>query len=148
MRAWMDWIGTAIIFISIGIILAGLADRTAPFKLISATVPAGKPGETITFDARVWRDIGHECSVTMYRYIFHSGGKRADLEPQVYSHETLKLMEFKTPGQMSPQIVIPADAAPGEDAYLASTLRYVCNKYHVLLPVDVHTTLPFTVLPP
>ena len=145
---WIESIAKACTFIAAGILLAGFSDRTPPFRLISSTVPQGVPGATITFDAQVWRDIGHECSVTMYRYVFHSGGRRVDHEPQVFGYEVLRAMEYTTPGRMAPQIVIPIDAEPGKPARMDSTLRYTCNKYQKIFPVDVHTSLPFVVLPP
>jgi hypothetical protein len=145
---WLEWIGTGIIFISVGIVLAGLADRAPPFKILSLSHPAGIPGERITFDARVWRDLGRDCSVTMYRSVFHSGGKRTDLVPQFYSAEFIRHMERMSPGVMRPEIEIPENATPGQDAYVSSTLRYVCNQYQHLLPIDVQTVMPFAVLPP
>ena len=145
---WVEWIGTATIFVSLGIIAAGLADRAPPFGVVSVVTPSGPPGAVIRFDAQVWRDTGRKCSVTMYRSIFHSGGQRVDIEPQFFSADSIGEMERKTPGRMQPEIHIPDYAVPGKDAYLDTRLRYVCNRYQELLPVDVHLIMPFVVTPP
>jgi hypothetical protein len=131
---------------SIGIVLAGLANRATPFKVIEAAVPAGPPGGVVTFEARVWRDAGRQCSATMYRSIFHSNGKRLDIAPQFFSAAEIAAMERKTPGMMRPQIQIPPDAQPGADSYMSTRIRYVCNPYQTLLPIDVHVVQPFTVI--
>ena len=145
---WVEWIGTATIFLSLGIIGAGLADRAPPYGLVDVVVPSGPPGAFIKFDARVWRDTGRKCSVTMYRSIFHSNGKRIDMDPQFFSDASIQAMEVKTPGRMQPEIQIPIYAEPGKDAYLDTRLRYVCNRYQTILPIDVHTVMPFVVTPP
>lgn len=145
-RRWIEWIGTATIFMSIGIGLAGLADRAPPFRVIDAVVPAGAPGETIVMEAHVWRNTARRCSATMYRSIFHSGGKRVDLAPQFFGPEDIVTMDLKSPGLMRPEIEIPENAEPGRDAYMSSRLRYVCNQFQVLLPIDVNIVQPFTVL--
>jgi hypothetical protein len=144
---WVEWLGTATIFMSLGIVLAGIADRRPPFRVIESTVPAGVPGEKIVFESRVWRDT-RPCSVTMYRSIHHSDGRRLDMDPQFFAPEDIATMERKTPGFMRPQIEIPPDAKPGADAYMSTRLRYVCNPYQVILPVDVHVIQPFSVIAP
>jgi hypothetical protein len=133
---------------SVGIALAGLADRSPPFKVVEAVTPAGPPGGRIVMEARVWRDTGRNCSATMYRSIFHSGGTRVDLPPQFFAAEDIARMERKSPGLMRPEIEIPANAIPGADAYMASRLRYVCNQFQVWLPIDVNIVQPFQVIAP
>lgn len=147
-KTWIEWIGTAVIFLSSGIVLAGLADREPPFRLIEASAPIGAPGEKITFDARVWRAVGRHCDVVMYRSIFHSDGKRVDQEPQFFSSLTIEQMEKQTPDRMQPQIEIPVDAEPGKPAYVSMRLRYTCNKYQTLLPIVVEANMPFVVRAP
>jgi hypothetical protein len=143
---WAEWIGTATIFMSIGIVLAGLANRAPPFRLVEAAAPAAMPGETVTFEARVWRDTARQCSVNVYRSVFHSNGKRVDLDPQFFEAADIAAMERKTPGMMMPQVQIPADAVPGADSYLSTRLRYICNVYQTLLPIDVQFVQPFSVI--
>lgn len=147
---WRFIENTAKVFtlVAVGIVLAALADRAPPFKVIEAMAPAGVPGSKITMEARVWRDAGRRCSATMYRSIFHSGGKRVDLEPQFFGPEDIETMERKNPGMMRPEIDIPKNAAPGMDSYMSTRLRYVCNRYQVILPIDVHVVQPFSVISP
>lgn len=145
---WAEWIGTATIFMSLGIVLAGLANRSPPFKVLEAAIPSGQPGSVVTFESRVWRDTGRQCSATMYRSIFHSNGKRLDIDPQFFTAADITAMERKTPGMMRPQIQIPIDARPGADSYISTRIRYVCNPYQTLLPIDVHVVQNFTVMPP
>ena len=149
----MIWVGLERVakvctVIAVGIIMAGLSDRAPPFKVTSVDRPSGVPGGKISFDAVVWRDISRACDVTMYRSVFHSNGKRVDLDPQFYTAQSIRHMERVMPGRMRPEIEVPENATPLQDAYMASRLRYVCNPYQVFWPVDVTLIMPFDVLQP
>jgi len=142
---WMEWVGTATIFMSIGIVLAGLADRRAPFKVLDSSVPAGAPGEKVELDLKVWRDVNRGCSVNAYLTMHHSGGVRYSMPPMPMTAELLADAERRHPGRIRHEFDIPANAIPGAEAYLTVQRQYVCNKFQSLLPIEVTSIHPFTV---
>lgn len=148
-RRWVEWIGTATIFVSIGIVLAGLADRRAPFAVLGSSVPAGAPGERVTLDMTVWRDVNRGCNVTAYLTMHHSGGVRYSFPPMPMSAELIAEAERRNPGRIRHEIDIPANAVPGAEAYLTVERKYVCNKFQaMLLPIVVTSIHPVVVRQP
>lgn len=148
MQRWAEWIGTATIFMSIGIVLAGLADRRVPFKVLESSVQSGAPGDRVVLDLKVWRDVYRGCSVTAYVTIHHSGGVRYSLPPMPMSADMLTEVERRNPGRVRHELDIPANAIPGADSYISVQRKYVCNQFQSLLPIEVTSIHPFTVRAP
>ena len=122
-------------------------DRDAPFAVLSVEPAAARPGELVTIRANVRRDVHRKCSVSFSRAIFDRHGTRVeDLGGNVFTAGMIEELERRTPGRLAVRIRVPADMEPGQGE-LVSSLEYTCNRTHVLLPIPVVTTMPFTVLP-
>jgi hypothetical protein len=133
---------------SLGIVLAGLADRRAPFQVLESSVPAGAPGERVELDLRVWRDVNRGCSVTAYLTMYHSGGVRYSMPPMPMTADLLADAERRHPGRIRHEFDIPANAISGAEAFLVVQREYVCNKFQLLLPIEVTSIHPFIVRAP
>jgi hypothetical protein len=146
--AVLDWAARVILIVAATLIAVQAADRAPPFEVVDYVVPAGAPGETVTFRAKVRRDIDRGCSVTMSRSFFDSSQARWDIDHVQFSPAFIEGMERTTPGHMAPTLTIPDAAAPGVGE-LVSNLDYVCNRVQSWgWPIHVVTRMRVQVLPP
>ena len=123
------------------------ADREPPFTVLRVWPASAAPGEEITIHVDVKRQIDRNCSARMSRSIFYSTQERTDLGTAHFSAQTIAAMERATPGRLHVNFVVPKGADPGPAA-LVSSLEYVCNATHRWVPIEMTTTMPFTILAP
>ena len=136
------------------VLVAGVLDRTPPVTLVSVEPAGARAGEVVTIRARVNRDMSRRCDAAFSQYIFGlTAGKfpqpveaRFLLSTQTASADMIEMMERTWPGGLIVSERIPADLKPGP-ARLVADIIYRCNKGHILWPIAVHMTLPFTVQP-
>jgi len=143
-----DWAARVILIMAGTLILVQAADRHPPFEILEYSVPTGRPGDKVTFRAKVRRDIERNCSATMSRSFFDASRARHDIDYIQFSPELIAGMERATPGEMAPTMVIPQAAEPGLGE-LVSSLSYVCNRVHSWgWPIHVTTRMQVYVLEP
>ena len=139
-------VARAIIVLAVFVVLYYAADRTSPFAVIAVEPAAARPGEYITINAKVRRDVDRNCNAEFSRYLYDSTGARYDLGHAITSAEMITALERKRPGGLSITFQVPPAAVPG-GALLQTVLDYKCNRTHSLWPITVTTDMPFTVLP-
>lgn len=151
---WLDrlavrfiWAAKALIVVSLLIAAYYAADRKPPFSVLSVEPASAMPGELVTIRAAVRRDANRRCSAEMSRYIFDGQNIRFDIGQSWFTSDVILEMEQRSPGALSVTIQVPANAKPGQ-ARLDSVLLYRCNRVHNLYPIEVTTSMPFTVLSP
>ena len=145
LQRWM-WLANLTILLSFVIIATYAADRAPPYKILESEPMEVVRGQTGVFKAKVWRDPGRTCSADFSRFIFDSTGARHDLGNSMATAKMIADMEKRTPGHLTLAIEMPPGLAPGP-ASMITTLHYKCNKVHSIWPIEVTTSLPFTVLP-
>ena len=136
------------------ILVAGVLDRTPPATLVSVEPASARAGEVVTIRARVNRDLSRDCDAEFSRYIFGlTAGQfpqpveaRFVLGTQTASSAMIRMMDKTWPGGLVVSERVPLELMPGP-ARLVADITYRCNKGHILAPVLVSMTLPFTVLP-
>ena len=145
MKRWM-WLAHTVIILSFVIIATYAADRAPPYKVLDVEPMEVVRGQTAIFKAKVWRDPGRICSAEFSRFIFDATGARHDLGNSMATAKMIADMERRSPGRLTLSIEMPPALAPGP-ATMVTTLHYKCNKVHAIWPIEVTTSLPFTVLP-
>lgn len=140
----LSWVPTLVLMLALVLVLVQAADRRPPFQIISVEPASAKAGDTVTIRARVWRDPSRDCSAVMSRSVFDSQSVRWDYPVTRFSDAIIDDMESRRPSELRVSVVVPANAAAGE-AHLVSVLEYRCNRVHALWPIEVTTTMPFTV---
>ena len=140
-------IAQAIIYIGALAFVFLLLDRAPPFAVVSVEPASARPGEWVHIKARVRRDADRDCSAEISRYIYDADGSRFELGTSIASPELIRQLERTVPGELRFSMLLPAAIPPG-DAAIVSVLNYVCHKPQVLWPIQVTTSIPFTVLPP
>lgn len=136
------------------ILVMGMLDRTPPATLVSVEPAGARAGEVVTIRARVNRDLSRDCDAEFSRYIFGmTAGQfpqpveaRFVLGTQTASADMIRMMDKTWPGGLVVSERVPLELVPGP-ARLIADITYRCNKGHILAPVLVSMTLPFTVLP-
>jgi hypothetical protein len=139
-------IARAIIAAAVCVVIYYAADREPPFSVVSVEPAAARPGEFVTIQARVERQVNRKCSAEFARYIFDAQGTRYDISTGTASAELVSRMERDTPGLLKVSVLVPPSASPGK-AHLVTVLDYACNRTHRLAPIQVTTDMPFEVLP-
>lgn len=142
----LQWAATAMLWAGLLSVAFLAADRRPPFEILEYYPAHAKAGEYITITARVRRDVERSCSADFTRYLFDTAGARFDLGSSETSAVMIKHMEAQHPGLLRVIVKLPEVMQPGDGA-LVSVLHYRCNRVHSLWPIEVTTTLPFTVDP-
>jgi hypothetical protein len=141
-----EWVARVILLLSALLVLYYAADRVPPFAVTSSAHAEARAGDYVTIHANVYRDTTRTCNADFSRYIYDSSGARFDLGHSQASAEAIAQMERRSPGSLTIAFRIPPSVAPGP-ASLQTVLRYRCNRVHHLIPIEVTTDMPFTVLP-
>ena len=123
-------------------------DRSPPFALLSFKVNSPQPGQLLTVEAKVRRDLDRECSVYFSRYLFDSIGVRYDLTgPQMMSPSAIRQMDSLAPGELNLILPVPTTFRPGP-AVFSTVLEYRCNPLQDLIrPIYVQMHIAFEVMP-
>lgn len=142
----LKWVAYVVILLG-ALSFAGFAlDRKPPFAVLSVDPAFVQAGEVVTITAKVWRDQRRTCSAEFARFIYDSDGRRFDLGASYATAQMIADQERKTPGVLRVSLVVPMGTPPGPAA-LVTGLAYKCNRTHQWAPIEVTTTMPFTVLP-
>lgn len=142
----LQWTATGILWAGLFSLAFFAADREPPFEVLEYHPAHARAGEYITITARVRRDVERRCSADFTRYLFDASGARFDLGSSETSADMIADMEAKRPGVLRVIVKLPEVMEDGNGA-LVSVLNYRCNKVHAFWPIQVTTTLPFTVEP-
>ncbi len=142
----LQWIATATVWTGLLSIAWFASDRKPPFEVLDVYPASARPGEYITITAHVRRDLDRRCEADFSRYLFDEVGARYDLGYTQASAEMISEMDRRSPGMLSVSVKLPETMQPG-NASLVSVLRYRCNNVHVIWPIKITTTMPFTVAP-
>ena len=154
MRVWhrvddwmlrLSWVPSLVLVIAMGLIAVQASDRREPFQILSVEPAAARPGDMVTIRAKVWRDRSRNCSAVMSRSVFDAQHVRWDYPLTRFSDAMIDRMESAAPGELRVSVVVPSSASAGT-AQLVSVLEYRCNRVHAIWPIEVTTTMPFTVL--
>ena len=140
------WIAQVIIAASLCVVAWFAMDREPPFAVLSVEPAAAKIGETVMIKAKVRRDVSRHCAADFTRYVFDVNDVRFFIDDGRASSDMIDRMEKRTPGELKVAFVVPNVANPGP-ATLETVLHYQCNRIHKIWPIEVTTTMPFTVLP-
>lgn len=146
---WMlrlAWVPSVVLILAMGLIAVQASDRKEPFQILSVEPAAARPGDMVTIRAKVWRDQSRNCSAVMSRSVLDAQSVRWDYPMTRFSDAMIDRMESLAPGELRVSIVVPSSASAGV-AQLVSVLEYRCNRVHAIWPIEVTTTMPFTVLP-
>lgn len=135
-----------IIFLAIALVVYYAMDRDPPFAVVSVLPAQARPGEYVTLQATVRRDVDRRCSADFSRYLYDSAGSRFDLGRSSASAEMIDSLERTSPGFLKVSIKLPEVMEPGQ-ADMQTVLAYRCNKVHTIWPIEVTTDIPFLVLP-
>lgn len=98
-------------------------DREPPFAIVSVLPAAAKPGEYITIQAVVRRDISRKCSADFSRYLYDASGARFDLGHSIASAEMIEQLERTSPNVLRISVILPETMAIGP-AKLQTVLSY------------------------
>lgn len=136
------------VIILLALVLVGYyaMDRSPPFAIVSVTPTQARPGDYVTLEATVRRDVDRRCSANFSRYLYDADGSRFDLGASLASADMIEALERSSPGTLRVSIRLPEIMAPG-GADLQTVLLYRCNRVHSLWPIEVTTDIPFQVLP-
>jgi hypothetical protein len=135
-----------IIIIALMLVAYYAMDREPPFAVISVTPTSARPGEYVTLQATVRRDVQRRCSAEFSRYLFDAAGSRYDLGHSISSAEMIERIQATSPDVLRISVMLPNMMEVGP-ANLQTVLAYECNKVHRFFPIMVTTDLPFTVVP-
>lgn len=138
-------VAQAILAVAFVIAAGYMLDRRAPFEVIAVEPASARAGDYVVIRAAVRRDASRACNASSARFLFDAGGYRYDLGQSIASAEMITDMERRAPGQMLIAVKLPEQIALGP-AEIKTVLDYVCHKPHILWPIRVTTTLPFTVV--
>ena len=120
-------------------------DRNPPFAVLSVVPASARPGEYITIQATVRRDIDRKCSAEMSRYLYDASGARFDIGQSLVSSGMIEHLERTSPSVLRVSVRVPESMSVGP-ANLQTVLAYKCNKTHNIWPIEVTTDLPFLVV--
>lgn len=141
----LAWLPSVVLLAAAVLVLVQAADRKEPFQILSVEPASARPGDMVTIRASVWRDGARNCSAVMSRSVFDAQHVRWDYPIARFSDSMIDSMEAAAPGELRVSVVVPPTASPGL-AQLVSVLEYRCNRVHAVWPIEVTTTMPFTVL--
>lgn len=122
------------------------ADRKPPFSVLSVESASGYPGGSVVFRAKVARQVERNCSVSVVSYAFDSAGTRFEVYRGVDPASAIRRTDKISPGELKVAVRLPEAIEPGP-ASLLTVREYECNKTHRIVPIEVTTSWPFTVLP-
>ena len=143
-HVWAAW---AMLAISAAGLTFMAMHRSPPFVSLSYTATPGYRAGVAFIDAVVERDLDRGCSVTFSRAMVDAAGARWDVIPRTTATaEALREFNRASPGRLRMPIPIPPEAAIGT-AKVITSLSYVCNPTHVLLPIDMVLVYKFEVMP-
>jgi hypothetical protein len=142
----LAWLPSVVLLAAFVLVIVQASDRKEPFQILSVEPAEARPGETVTIRAQVWRDQSRNCSAAMSRSVFDATNVRWDYPLTKFSDAMIDRMESNAPGELKVSIMVPQSASSGT-AHLVSVLEYRCNRVHAIWPIEVTTTMPFTVLP-
>jgi hypothetical protein len=137
-----SWI---VIWIGLGVLIVLAADREPPFRVIEVYPAVAKPGDTVELVARVHRDTDRNCAAHLSSFILDSNGTKFHMGDQDASAELIRRIELKSPGVLRISFIVPVTADAGL-AHHVAVLKYRCNKVHTVWPIEITSTLPFTIL--
>lgn len=141
------WVANAILILGLLSVAWFAMDREPPFAVLSVEPASALPGQWVKLRGEVRRDLHRKCASDFSRYIFDSEGVRFDLGNASASAAMIERIDRSDPGHLTIAFQVPATIHPGK-AELVTVLEYACNKVHRFWPIEVLTTMPFTVLEP
>jgi hypothetical protein len=142
------WVPLVALAVMLSLNVWWLVNRTDPLVVLDpGPIPAGRPGETVRFDAKVVRDFTPPCAIFSQRIVVSSGGYRFNIDHTEIDGMTIYELTKDAPDRLRTTLTIPQGILPGR-ARLITSLEYHCNPIDVLFPNVTTTTLYFDVLPP
>jgi hypothetical protein len=141
----LQGISIMVIWLGVGILAVLASDREPPFKVLAVYPAVAKPGDTVEIVARVHRDTDRGCAAHLSSFILDANGTKFYMGEQDASAELIRRLEVTSPGLLRISFVVPQTADPGL-AHHVGVIKYRCNKVHTVWPIEVTSTLPFTIL--
>ena len=139
-------VARAILVAAACLVIYYAADREPPFAVLSVEPASAYPGGAVVFRAKVARQVDRNCSASVVSFAFDSAGTRHEVYRGVDPAAMIQRADKLSPGELKVSLRLPDTIEPGP-ASLLTIREYECNKTHRLVPIEVTTNWPFTVLP-
>ena len=134
-------------WLSLCLVLYWAVDDAPPYEVMQYTATNGKPGERVTVDGAVKRDLSRPCTVSVRRYIVDSTGAEYESQRQTLDLEAARERERTMPGRVKFAATLPMMIHPGTARHVVA-LAYTCNPLHYIFPIKMQVQYQFEVLPP
>jgi len=121
-------------------------DDAPPYEVMQYTATNGRPGDRVTVDGAVKRDLSRDCTVDVRRYIVDSTGAEYESVKQTLDLAAVRERERLNPGRVKFAATLPMMIKPGIARHVVA-LSWRCNPLHYIFPVTRTIQYQFEVLP-
>lgn len=144
----LNMFGVACMAIAAMWVLGWYLDSKPPLVMTGYTVSPAYPGGTMIAVLDVQRDLSRNCRAEYSRRFVDSAGALHSIESDTTMTATaIRKSEDRNPGKSIFAMVVPYGAAPGPGKII-TPLKYYCNPWHNLYPLDVSLEVDALVLEP